>query len=125
MPQFSQSIVKWANLIKQVEGATPTSHNPGNLKYSSLTASWGATRGRAALDGGFLCQFPDDATGMTALCNFLTLGAENQLLAFHSAAARTLEGFTKIYAGNPPQGYINTIVTGMGGNPKVNISTFL
>lgn len=123
--QFSSNIVKWANLIKQEEGASAASHNPGNLKYSSLTASWGASKGRAATDGGFLCQFPSDAVGMTALCNFLTLGAENELIAFHSAVARTLDGFTKIYAGNPPQGYINAIVEGMGGDPQVQISTFL
>lgn len=118
-------IVKWANLIKAGEGATPVSHNPGNLKYTSLTASWGAKRGRAATDGGFLAAFPDDATGFTALCNFLLLGCENLLLAFHKPASRTLTGFTKIYAGNPPQPYIDRIVQGLGVDPKVDIATFL
>lgn len=122
-PEFPALIVKWSQAIARGEGATPGSHNPGNLKLSSLTASWGATRGRAATDGGFLCQFPDDATGERALCNFLVLGAENQLLAFHQA--RTLEAFTKVYAGNPPQGYIDSIAQYMGVSEGVDISTFL
>lgn len=124
-PKFPALILKWAAAIAQGEGAYPASHNPGNLKYSTLTASWGATKGRAAEDGGFLCQFPDDATGQAALCNFLVLGCENELIAFHAPAARTLEGFTKIYAGNPPQGYIDAIVLYMGVSPLVQISTFL
>lgn len=122
-PQFSPLVVKWAGIIKQLEGAMPDSHNAGNLKYSSLTASWGATQGRAASDGGFLCQFKDDETGMTALCNFLTLGCENQLLAFHQA--RTLRDFTVIYAGNPPLGYINSIINLMGVSGDTEISTFI
>lgn len=118
-------IKKWAALIAQGEGASLASNNPGNLKYSSLTASWGATPGRAATDGGHLCQFATPAMGMNALCNFLMLGCENELRAFHSPEARTLIGFTKIYAGNPPQGYIDRIVGGLGVSPYVDISTFL
>ena len=116
-------ITLWASLIAKGEGANPASNNPGNLKYSSLTASWGATHGHPALDGGYLCQFATPEAGMNALCNFLVLGCEDQLAAFHNA--RTLEAFTKVYAGNPPQGYIDAIVQGMGGDPNVQISTFL
>ena len=47
------------------------------------------------------------------------------LLAFHAPEARTPSGFTKIYASNPPQGYIDAIVQAMGGDPNVQISTFL
>jgi hypothetical protein len=36
-----------------------------------------------------------------------------------------LEQFTIVYAGNPPQGYIDAIVQAMGGDPNVQISTFL
>lgn len=122
---FPAMIVKWARSIGKWEGGKPEHHNPGNLKYSSLTASWSATKGVAASDGGFLCQFPDDQTGFNALCNFLILGAENQLLAFHSAEARTLEGFTKIYAGNPPAGYTNGIIKDMNTPGNTQISTFL
>lgn len=123
--QFPPKIVAWALAIAHEEGATPELHNPGNLKYASLTASWGATRGREAADGGFLCQFPDDATGQKALCNFLVLGCENELIAFHAPEARTFEGFTKIYAGNPPQGYIDAIAKAIGVSLDAQISTFL
>lgn len=123
MTTFPQMIQKWAHAIETSEGAAPATNNPGNLKYSSLTASWGATPGRAASDGGHLCQFGTYAQGLHALCNFLVLGCENQLLAFHHA--RTLTSFTKIYAGNPPQGYIDRIVSTLGVSPDVDISTFL
>lgn len=118
-------IVHWANTVSSGEGADPSSNNPGNLKYTTLTASWGATKGRAATDGGFLCRFPTASKGFDALCNFLILGAENELIAFHSPEARTLAGFMKVYAGNPPKQYIDRIVNAMGGYPEVDISTFL
>jgi hypothetical protein len=126
MPIVSPSkISTWAHLIEQGEGADQKSNNPGNLKVSSLTASWGAKPFRQASDGGWLAKFDTYEKGFTALCNFLTLGCENELIAFHKPEQRTLSGFTKVYAGNPPQGYIDRIVKGMGGDPKVQISTFL
>ena len=121
--QFPPMIVSWARAIGLGEGASLQSNNPGNLKYSTLTASWGGTKGRAATDGGYLCNFPDEKTGMDALCNFLVLGAEDQLLAFHKA--RTLTAFTKVYAGNPPEGYIDGIVSYLGVPGDTNIATFL
>jgi hypothetical protein len=99
--------------------------NPGNLKYSTLTASWGAQKGPAASDGGFLCQFANDNAGQTALCNFLVLGCEDELIAFHAPEARTLAGFTTIYAGNPPEGYITRIEEALGVPGTTQISTFL
>jgi hypothetical protein len=122
---FPPMIEKWITAISQWEGAIPAHHNPGNLKYSTLTASWGATRGPAASDGGYLCQFATDNAGEIALGNFLTLGCENELIAFHSPEARTLKGFTVIYAGNPPQDYIDGIITGLGVPGDTQISTFL
>lgn len=116
-------IYKWAKAIEHWEGASPLMNNPGNMKYSNLTASWGATQGRKAGDGGFFCQFPIYEMGFNALCNFLTLGAKNQLSSYHNA--RTLEAFTKIYAGNPPQGYINGIAGIIGVSLDTNIATFL
>ena len=123
VPIFPLMIVKWATSIAIWEGAKPESHNPGNLKYGSLTASWGATKGRVALDGGFFCQFATEQQGHNALCNFLILGCEDQLKSFHKA--RTLETFMNIYAGNPPKGYINGIVKMMDVPPYVDIETFL
>lgn len=122
---FPAKIVAWASAIKPEEGANPALNNPGNLKYSTLTASWGASKGPAASDGGFLCQFKTPAAGMFALCSFLQLGCEDELVAFHSPEARTLGGFTRIYAGNPPQGYIDAIATAIGEPETVQISTFL
>lgn len=119
------TITKWAAAIAIGEGANPTLHNPGNLKYSTLTASWGAKKGPTASDGGNLCQFADENAGQTALCNFLVLGCEDELTAFHAPAARILQGFTEIYVGNPPQGYIDRIVETLGVPADTQISTFL
>lgn len=124
-PLFPPKILAWAKAIAVGEGAAPASNNAGNLKFSSLTRSWGATQGRAATDGGYLCQFATPEAGNTALCNFLMLGAENELIAFHAPGARTLGGFTKIYAGNPPQGYIDGIAKAIGEPETGQISTFL
>ncbi len=118
-------IIAWANAIALGEGAHPSSNNPGNMKYSTLTKSWGATMGRAALDGGHFCQFATYAQGFDALCNYLILGCENELIAYHAPSARTFEGFTKIYAGNPPQGYIVAIAEAIGCQMDTPISTFL
>lgn len=121
---MTQTMVqKWAQAIQKEEGASPASNNPGNLKYSTLTASWGATEGRPATDGGFLCQFPTEASGMAALVNFLALGCEDELKAFHQA--RTLREFTVVYAGNPPEGYIEGVITALGVSGDTLISTFI
>ena len=122
---FTPMIETWANAIAKEEGAESISNNPGNLKYSTLTASWGASRGRQATDGGFLCQFLSYQSGYNALCNFLTLGCEDMLVAFHAPTARTLQGFTVIYAGNPPEGYIQGIIEALGVPGDTQISTFL
>lgn len=122
-PSFSKKIITWANAIKAGEGAFPSSANPGNLKYSTLTASWGATQGRQATDGGFLCKFPDYDTGFKALCNFLKLGCLDELKAFHHS--RTLQTFSETYAGNPPQPYIDRIGQALNIPLTTDISTFL
>lgn len=123
IPSFSPKIIQWAQIIGIEEGAKPELNNPGNLKYSTLTASWGASEGFQAADGGYIAAFPTLETGTKALCNFLVLACEDELIAFHQA--RTLVDFTKVYAGNPPQGYTDAIVNAMSGNPNVDISTFL
>lgn len=119
------TVQQWAAAIAKWEGADPASNNPGDLKYETLEASWGATKGRPATDGGFFCQFLTPEAGMTALVNFLTLGIQDELVAFHSPEARTLSGFTKIFAGNPPQNYINGIAEMLNVPLDTQISTFL
>jgi hypothetical protein len=124
-PTFPPKILAWAAIIGKEEGADPSLNDPGDLKLSDLTKSWGAIQGFAAADGGFLAKFPTMQLGEIALCDFLVLGCQNELLAFHSPAARTLSGFMQIFAGNPPAAYTNAIVQAMGGDPNVQISTFL
>lgn len=124
-PTFSATITKWAVAIGKAEGADPKYHNIGNLKYSTLTASWGATKGFQAEDGGWIAAFPTDQMGETALGNFLLLGCENELIAFHSPIARTLDGFTRIYAGNPAPGYYDIIHAGLGVPGDTQISDFV
>lgn len=121
--EFPPKIIAWMQAISKWEDALPSSNNPGNLKYTGLTRSWGALQGRPALDGGRFCQFLTIEAGQDALCNFLMLGCENQLLAFHQA--RTLEAFTKVFAGNPPQGYINGIAEDLGVPLSTDIASFL
>ena len=121
---FPPMIIKWRDAITIGEGATQESNNPGNLKYSTLTASWGATKGRQASDGGYLCQFATLQAGQTALCNFLTLACEGELIISHPWPC-TLQDFTVRYAGNPPHGYIDGIATHMGVATSVLISSFL
>jgi hypothetical protein len=62
---------------------------------------------------------------MIALCNFLILGCEDELIAFHGPTARPLQGFTDVHAGNPPQGYTDRIVETLGVSADTQISTFL
>ncbi len=120
---FPPKILAWYKGIKQWEGANPDSNNGGNLKYSTLTAQWGARKGRAASDGGFLATFDTPQAGDIACCNFLVLGCKNQLLAFHDK--RTFQLFTKEYAGNPPQSYIQGIADIVSCHLDTDISTFL
>lgn len=122
---FAPKIRLWARYIGIEEGSKPSLNNPGNLKLSTLTKSWGATPGFQATDGGWIAKFPTYQMGFNALCNFLTLGCENELLDFHSPESRTFEGFTKIYAGNPPQTYIDAIAKGLECSLEEQISSFL
>ncbi len=116
-------IEKWAQAIAHWEGADPRLNNPGNMKYTTLTASWGGIKDRPASDHGFFCRFPTLEQGHQALYNFLKLGCEDQLLDFHNA--RTLRLFTIKYAGNPPEGYVDGIANEVGVSKGVDISTFL
>lgn len=115
-------IEKWAKAISLWEGDI-TGHNAGNLKFTPLTQSWGATLGRKAQDGGYFALFHDD--GMSALCNFLTLGCKNQLKDFHAPEQRLLGGFMKKYAGNPASSYIEGVRKELGVPLNTPIENFL
>ncbi len=117
-------IVNWAKGIEQLEGGPARmNNNPGNLKFSGLTQSWGAVLGSKASDGGNFAKFATYEAGFNALCQFLILGCKDELKDYHKA--RTFGQFTKIYAGNPPQGYIDSIAKIIGCSLNTNISTFL
>jgi hypothetical protein len=121
------TIIDWANAIKEAEGWTPGSvsvvhNNPGNLGYTTLTASWGAIQGNPKTDGGSFCHFIDYDTGFKALCNFLTLGAKDELRAFHQA--RTLEKFSEVY-GNTGIGYATAIAKTLNVPLSTDVSSFI
>jgi hypothetical protein len=113
----------WALAIAVQEGAKKGLNNPGNLKVSTLTKSWGATNGFQATDGGWIAAFPTLEAGEIALENFLTLGAENELKAFHEA--RTLHAFTNVYAGNPPAEYPQAVARALGVVDGIDVSELL
>ncbi len=118
-PVMEDKITLWAKAIVHWEG-----HFDGNLKYTTLTKSWGATQGRPALDSGYFCLWKDHDTGFQALCNFLTLGCEGQLIISHPQPC-TFHDFTIRFAGNPPLGYMLGIAKEIGCTPETDISTFL
>lgn len=120
---YPQKVLEWARSIEKAEGNAKYLMNPGSLKVAPLTQSWGATNGVKAKDGGWIAKFETYEKGFDALCNFLILGCHDELKAFHQA--RTLHDFTVVYAGNPPQEYIDSIVKDMGVSGDTLISTFI
>lgn len=118
-------IEKWAKLVEKFEGANPKLNNPGNFKYSTLIASWGATKGPAGSDGGNFAIFPTKEKGFEALCNFLTLGCKDELKAYHNA--RTIKEFTLVYTNHPKPAfdYSPTLIKELGVTADTLISTFL
>lgn len=131
-PQLTPHVSRiedWAKAIQTQEGGKPGDlnivlNNPGNLKYAPLIASWGATKGKPASDGGWIAQFSTYDKGFQALCEFLTLGCKDQLKAFHQS--RTLKLFTQTYA-NPPANhpYAATVAAKLGVDVNVDIKELL
>lgn len=118
-------IQKWAGLVAHFEGANPALNNPGNFKYSSLMASFGATQGPKGSDGGYFAKFATLEKGMSALCDFLTLACKNELIPYHNA--RTIKQFTLVFTNHPkPQfDYSDNLIKQLGVTPNTDISTFL
>ncbi len=117
------SISDWAKAVAHAEGARPDLNNPGDLKISTLTKSWGCKPGFTAKDGGTIGRFDTYEQGFTALCNFLTLGAENELIAFHQS--RTLGTFMKVYGNPPNDGYQLGIAKELGVAVDYPVADFL
>jgi len=55
--------------------------------------------------------------------NFLALGADDELKAFHQA--RTLVAFTNVYAGNPPAEYPQAVARALGVSVDIDVSNLL
>lgn len=121
-------IPDWGRAIQVEEGWWPNSvsyrhNNPGNLKFTSLTQSFGATQGDAGSDGGYFCKFPTYEKGFTALCDFLELACLDKLKAYHQA--RTLLEFTKIYANPPNNMYASRVAEKLQVPVNIDISELL
>lgn len=119
------TISQWATLIARFEGANSSLNNPGNFKYSTLMASWGAVEANGASDGGSFALFKTYSDGFKALCNFLTLACEDELKDYHTA--RTIKEFTLVYTNHPqPEyDYSDNLIKELGVSPNTDISTFL
>lgn len=116
-------IYQWAKAIAPAEGARPDLNNPGDLKVTPTTETWGATNGFEAEDGGWIAKFPDLKTGFQAQVNLLTLIAANEALKYH--LDRTLQGVMTVYANHPKQEYINQIAAQIGVPITIDVGTFL
>lgn len=111
-------IPAWASAIQVQEGWTPVSRsfinrNPGNLKWTTLTESLGAT----GKDLNNFCVFPTVSAGLSALEKFLQMACTDQLKAFTSDMS--LLSFTQVYA-EPPN---NNYALGVANALKVEVMT--
>ena len=98
-------------------------HNPGNLKYTSYTASLGGKLGKAATDGGTFCYFDTYEEGFKALTTFLTMAAQGKLKPYPLGI--TLDKFSSIYALPPNKNYVNTVAARIGVSPQIRIKELL
>ena len=117
-------IPKWAEAIQKEEGYYSGSRsfrnkNPGNLRFSPLTKELGAM----GKDKDNFCIFSSYEAGFKALCQFLTLAAQNQLRPYRDA--RTLRKFTKIYAQPTSDAYANNVAKKLGVPVDIDIGKLL
>ena len=106
-PMNRNRIEEWALSIQHAEGGKPNdlntrNRNPGNLKFTSYTASLGGKKGSAGSDGGNFCVFDTYQDGFKALCQFLTDACTNKLKSYRRTM--TLDEFSKVFA-NVPLGH--------------------
>lgn len=84
--------------------------NPGNLKYTSLTAELGAT----GKDQYNLCIFESYEKGFNALCSFIRMAGENKLSRYHDCS---ILSFFQNYAGENQKKYAKFVAD------KLKVST--
>ena len=129
LPMNKGRIEDWALAIQHEEGGKPQdhntrSHNPGNLKYTSYTASLGGLRGAVSAEGGHFCKFPTYKAGFDALCQFLRDACGNKLKAFRSHM--TLANFTIVYANVPlSHPYVKNVAQKLGVSVDTKIISLL
>jgi hypothetical protein len=128
----------WASAIEQQEGGQPGDlnmrlNNPGNLKYTTYTATLGAKqsteliigaaqRGPAGSDGGYFCRFDTLEEGRSALRHFLIDAASNRLKSYKN---NTLDQFTETYARPPNKKYVNAVAKALQVDPSIPISKLI
>ena len=111
----------WAQAIQAEESSKPPRptdvnvrlKNPGNLKYTSYTASLGGKKSTVpGLDGGTFCEFDTYQDGLNALKQFLKDAVDGKLRAYKPT--QTLLSFTKVYANPPNDGYATNVAKKLG-----------
>ena len=118
----------WAMAIEAEESSKPPkstdrnkrNNSPGNLRASELIQGF---NGYLTKDIDNFAIFKNYECGFNALCKFLTMAAEDNLIPYHGA--RTLYKFTKIYAEPPNDNYAKNVANALKVNINVDISTLL
>ncbi|MDI6777559.1 MAG: peptidoglycan DD-metalloendopeptidase family protein [Patescibacteria group bacterium] len=136
VPPASSKIEQWALAIKKHEGFIAPcaqypkgsrayrNNNPGNLRYTSYSASLGLIKGKD--DKNFVIYQTYDI-GFNALKKFLTDAANGKLISYKPDM--TLYQFYSKYApstdGNYPKGYAESVAWVMGVSPNTKIKDLL
>ena len=121
-PKKSKIII-WAEAIKIEEGwfrgsRSQRNNNPGNLKYSNLTASLGAY----LKDKDNFAIFRSEEAGFNALCSFLVMACENRLKPYKNVS---LKQFSQIYANPPSDKYARNVAKALNVSVDTPIKEFL
>lgn len=122
----------WAKAIQAEESSKPPRvtdvnvrlKNPGNLKYTSYTASLGGKKSTVpGLDGGTFCEFPTYTDGLNALKQFLRDAVDGKLKSYKPTD--TLKKFTQTYANPPNLGYATNVAKKLGVTIETQIREIL
>ena len=122
----------WAKAIQAEESSKPPRvtdvnvrlKNPGNLKYTSYTASLGGKKSTVpGLDGGTFCEFPTYTDGLNALKQFLRDAVDGKLKSYKPTD--TLKKGTQTYANPPNLGYATNVAKKLGVTIETQIREIL
>ena len=130
-PKVSK-LISWAKAIEIEEGSKPPkitdrnkrNNNPGNMRASDLVQSLGSNfAGYVNQDKDGFAIFSSYESGFKALCQFLTLAAEDKLWPYHNF--RTLYLFTKRYAEPPNDNYANNVAKKLSVSVNINLKDLI